>query len=81
MAEHTTFGSQLRLFRKEADLTLEELAAKVSITLLSLHRYETDQRSPQWDVVVRLAEALGKTPNDFLGSPEKKRTRRPRRRN
>jgi transcriptional regulator with XRE-family HTH domain len=33
---------------------------------ITVIRYETDQSDPSWSAVRKLADALGKTPDDFL---------------
>lgn len=78
MSSPATFGGLLRQFREEAGLTQEQLSETAGITPLTLHRYETDQRSPQWEVVLVLATALGKMPNDFIpqGEPERPKGKR-----
>lgn len=60
------FGAKLRRFREEAGLSQPALAERAGLSRLSVIRYETGASSPSWEVVRRLAELLGKTPNDFM---------------
>ncbi len=66
MTEPASYGAKLRQFREDAGLTQEQLAAAIGATWMTIHRYETDQRLPRWDDVLRIATELGKTPNDFM---------------
>jgi transcriptional regulator with XRE-family HTH domain len=47
-------------------MTLAELSDRAGLHLQSLARLERGERSPAWETVLALAEALGVTPNDFL---------------
>ena len=63
------FPARLREHREEQGLTLDELAEKSGLHLQSIARLERGERSPSWETVLALAEALGLTPNDFLDEP------------
>jgi len=54
-------GEVLETVRRARGMTQEELAKAASVTQAALSRYENDQREPDEDVLVRLAEALGIT--------------------
>lgn len=69
MSDPGTFGSRLRSLRDRAGYTQTEFAELAGITEQSLIRYEKDRRVPGWDLVVRFAEILDVTPNDFLPPP------------
>jgi transcriptional regulator with XRE-family HTH domain len=77
------FGPQLRRLREAAGLTQVQLAELAGLHTQSVVKIERSERSPNWDSVVALAEALGCTPNDFLTEPEPppapKPPRKPRR--
>lgn len=58
-------GDVLLILRRAADITQEELASRLGITQAALSRYENDLREPDDEMLDKLGEALGVTP-DFL---------------
>lgn len=58
-------GDVLLVLRRAADITQEDLARRLGITQAALSRYENDLREPDDEILEKLAEALGVTP-DFL---------------
>jgi transcriptional regulator with XRE-family HTH domain len=54
-----TFGEQLRSLREKAGMTQAGLAEASGLPLGSIRNYEQGQREPYWQVVFRLAKALG----------------------
>jgi transcriptional regulator with XRE-family HTH domain len=65
-----TFGRRLRALREEKGWTQAELGEKAGMLHHAIARLERGERTPGWDTVLKLAEALGVTPNDFLGEPD-----------
>ena len=59
------FGERLRALRHKAGLSQSQLGEKADMLPHALARLERGERTPGWDTVLRLAEALGVTPNDF----------------
>ncbi len=57
----STFSQRLAAARKMAGLSLQELSDKIDnyVTRQALQRYENDVMSPGYDVLKRLADALG----------------------
>ncbi|MFT4294380.1 MAG: XRE family transcriptional regulator [Micropruina sp.] len=55
-------GDVLLVLRRAADITQEELADDLGITQAALSRYENNLREPDDEMVERLGEALGVTP-------------------
>lgn len=53
-----TFGERLRSARKAAGLTQQELAHDSAVSLMSIRRYEKNERSPRLAECLRLADAL-----------------------
>src|ERR1700744_1885616 len=53
------FAEKLRKLRESAGMTQAQLAAASQLPLGSLRNYEQGQREPYWDVVFKLARALG----------------------
>lgn len=62
----TAFGARMRALREAAELTQAELALKADMLPSVLARLERSEREPTWPTVLKLAEALGVAPNDFL---------------
>lgn len=58
-------GDELLVLRLSLGVTQEELASQAGITQAALSRYESGMRAPTPEVLERLAECLGVTP-DFL---------------
>lgn len=54
-----SFGKNLARFRKEKDLTQEDLVKRSGVAISQIRRYEADNSSPTLDVVTRLAKSLG----------------------
>jgi transcriptional regulator with XRE-family HTH domain len=61
-------GSKLRELRGK--MTLTELAKKAGLSAADISRYERDLVVPSYDVVCRLADALGVRTDDFRESGE-----------
>lgn len=62
-----TFGDRLRELRTNAGLTQSGLAEASGLPLGSIRNYEQGQREPLWDVVFRLADAMGVSCESFKG--------------
>ncbi len=62
-------GLKVRQFRQERGWNFEEMSRQTGISISYLNEIEKGKKSPQPDMVRRLAKALGTTP-DFLTSPE-----------
>lgn len=60
-------ASKLRGKRAEADMTQQQAADAVGVSTASIVRYESAETVPAGDVVFRLAELYGCTPNDLYG--------------
>ena len=58
-AERLEPAYQLANLRIQAGLTQEELAALVGTHQSSIARFESGKRAPSWDLMQRVAEALG----------------------
>lgn len=53
-----SIGQKIRQFRKESKLTQEQLAKKSNVSLMTIRRYEKDERSPNIDILKKIAETL-----------------------
>ena len=54
-----TFAERLQKLREQAGLTQAKLAETSGLPLGSIRNYEQGQREPYWQVVFKLADALG----------------------
>jgi transcriptional regulator with XRE-family HTH domain len=64
-----TFGQRLKQFREAAGLSQQQLARAAGLTQKAISFYETDKRSPDFVIVVRLAAALGVGVEAFVTRP------------
>jgi len=60
------FGYNLSLARAQAGMTQRELCTKVSLSRVTLSRYENGKANPHLNQLVRLAEACGVQVRDLL---------------
>jgi transcriptional regulator with XRE-family HTH domain len=60
------FAANLRGLRRRARLSQEELAFRAALHRTQVSLLETGQRLPRCETLVKLAGALGATPNDLL---------------
>ena len=65
-----TLGERIRLKRCEHGLSMRELGERLGITVTAVSRYESGQREPSLDMLLRLADALGTTVSYLLGQDE-----------
>ncbi|MDY6296294.1 MAG: helix-turn-helix transcriptional regulator [Schwartzia succinivorans] len=68
------FGDRIRLQREELELTRKELAQKLSIPYHTLAKYETNINEPNFDMLVRIANALDVSTDYLLGVPARNDT-------
>lgn len=60
------FGVVLRRYRLERDLTLERLSERVGVAHSFIHRLEIGKKQPSFRMVLKLADALGIEPGEFV---------------
>ena len=65
------FRENLREYRLQAGLTMQQLADKINVKYLSIYRWETGKRSPALVHVVAIAEALNISLPELLGIDDK----------
>ena len=70
----TSLGQRITYFRKKAGLHQTDLAAKLGISQTALSRYETDQREPTVNMLVKIAKTLEITGDTLLGLEHPERT-------
>lgn len=61
------FGKRLARARAEKQLTQRELADAIGITFSQISRYEASKARPRLAILMKLAEALGTTPEFLAG--------------
>lgn len=60
-------GGKLRALRRAKGLTQKQLADQLGMTKSVISAYETDLRSPSYDVLIRIASIFGTTTDYLLG--------------
>lgn len=63
------FAARVRSKRAEVDLSQDALAEKAGVSADTVVKYEGGLRVPGSDTLVKLAQALGTTPDYLLGWP------------
>lgn len=64
------FGAHLRRLRQARDWSLQELAYRADIALLTVHRVETAKFAATLDVLLSLARAFQVTLAELVNDPE-----------
>ncbi|HYN89863.1 MAG TPA: helix-turn-helix domain-containing protein [Ardenticatenaceae bacterium] len=64
MDADASFGRWLRRRRRALDLTQEELAQQVGCSVVTIRKFEADERRPSKQTATRLAECLGIPPTE-----------------
>ena len=62
-----SFGTRLAEFRKERNLTQNDIADQLNLSPQAVSRWENDLTSPDIDTLVSLAEILNITTDELLG--------------
>lgn len=62
MKRIATFGSRLRQYRTDRDLTLDALEKIIHVPAQTINRYELEQRVPKIDTAVEIASLLSINP-------------------
>ena len=63
----TTFGQRLKSLRLDAGLSQTQLGERAGMVYQAVAKIERGAVEPTWPTVLQLAEALGVTPDAFLG--------------
>ena len=59
-------GKRIKEIRVKNNVTQRELAEKLGLTLNTVSRYETGERRPRIDTVIKIAKALDVEPSDLF---------------
>ena len=70
MKTQTTFGDNVRAAREALGWSQEDLAHEAGFRLGAINRIECGHQQPRLPTLLRLASALGKTPNDLVAGIE-----------
>jgi len=57
--QRRVLGQNIRAYRKQAELSQEELAEKASLSVIFLSLLENGHRTASFDSLLRIAKALG----------------------
>ena len=66
------FAKNLRYYRKQKHLTQGELAKMLHYGYTAIANYESGRNEPSLDILIRLAEILGITVDELIGTELKK---------
>lgn len=66
--DKTAFGARVREFRRQAQLTSDELSELCDCTPVSIRQIESGARLPSVPKLVNLCNGLQVSPNDLLGA-------------
>ncbi len=64
-----TLGPRVRRLRRDAGLTLKELATRTGLAFSTIAKVETSQISPTYENIIRLANGLGVDVTELFASP------------
>jgi transcriptional regulator with XRE-family HTH domain len=68
MRQDMTVAEKIKAARKNAEMTQEQLAGKTGISLMSIRRYEANERQIKIEQLQRIASALGVSLDSLLSS-------------
>lgn len=66
MSIKQTFGSNLRTYRKQMNITLNEMASKMSVTKSLYSKYERGEIELDYAKIILVCQILDITPNDLF---------------
>ena len=66
MDELRQISSRIRRWREDAHLTLQDLADRSGVSPSTIHKVENNQTIPTLTVFLKIADGLGRDPNDLL---------------
>ena len=68
-----TLGERIREYRISIKMTQTDFATRLGITGASVFAYENGTRLPSYEVLVKIADALGVTTDELLGRKKENR--------
>lgn len=70
-----TFGDNIKNLRIERNLTQKDLAGKLNLSRPTIGRYETDERFPDKETIIKLAELFDVSIDEMFGRKNSKNKR------
>ena len=67
------FGRKLRRIRRDRDMTQEQLAEAIGVTMEFISRMERGHIGASFETIEKLAKALGVPAGEFFQFPEEKK--------
>ena len=64
------FGTRLNKSRKAKGFTAQQMADAVGVNMPSYRKYESNDRQPSYDILVKIADKLEVTADYLLGRDE-----------
>lgn len=61
-------GERIKFYRKQKKLTQQQLANKSEVALMSIQRYERNERQPNIETLLKIATILETSVTDLVGS-------------
>ena len=61
-----TTGEKIRYFRTSHELTQEQLASQSGLSISALQKYESDERKPKPEQLLKISDTLGISINIFM---------------
>ena len=68
----TKFGQRLKQLRKEAHMTQKQLAKYIWVTKATISNYESCERTPQPEILIKIANVFHVSTDYLLGIENKK---------
>ncbi|MBR1438597.1 MAG: helix-turn-helix transcriptional regulator [Synergistaceae bacterium] len=72
MSEDNKFAQKIRELREARGLSQEKLAELIRVSVMTVRRWEWDQRLPRLEEIKQLASVLAVTVDELLGSDSQK---------
>lgn len=66
MEDANVIAQKIRKYRKEQNMSQDELAEKSGINVSTIKKYETGYRNPKPDQLLKISAALGVSINEFM---------------
>ena len=70
LEDYSLFGTRLNETRKSRGFTAQQIADVAGVNLQSYRKYESNNRQPSYEMLVKIAEKLEVTTDYLLGRSE-----------
>lgn len=68
----STFATRLAVLRAESGLSVQELAMQAGLHRQLVHKLERGEHEPTWATVLKLADAMGVSTEQFRGKQDRR---------